>query len=396
LIGDPRGRMKVLVLHSELGVLRGGGENFTRSLFTAFAHRGHRIAAAFAADHQGRYPMPLPPCMEPIPINGWWSSNFGQASLSLIGRYIPDINGCRQEWNRIQGALGWRVFRWHKRRFQSRAERKLAGVWKDFDAVYVHGDAFLAFMAAGNLPTVLRLPGPVTEELVPILLAVHAVCANGDALLRVQSFLDHAIELPVGLNEELFKPGATSVRQRLGWTSQDKVIGYVGRLAHIKGVDLLSAAFREVANDLPAAKLLLVGSGEEEKNLRSDLAKELSRRVVHIERDVDHEQLPEWYRAMDLLVMPSRYENFSNAILEAMACGVSFLAADVGGNRILVKTGAGRLFETESVSSLAACLRRILTCDSELKTRGQLGFSYVQNHYSWSATAERLEQIFLT
>src|SRR5258708_32145532 len=39
--------MKVLVLHSELGVLRGGGENFTRNLFAAFAERGHSVAAAF-------------------------------------------------------------------------------------------------------------------------------------------------------------------------------------------------------------------------------------------------------------------------------------------------------------------------------------------------------------
>ena len=39
--------MNVLVLHSQLGVLRGGGENFTRNLFVAFAARGHKVAAAF-------------------------------------------------------------------------------------------------------------------------------------------------------------------------------------------------------------------------------------------------------------------------------------------------------------------------------------------------------------
>ena len=56
--------MNVLVLHSELGVLRGGGENFSRNLFTAFAERGHRIAAAFVADHNGRYPLPLPSAIQ--------------------------------------------------------------------------------------------------------------------------------------------------------------------------------------------------------------------------------------------------------------------------------------------------------------------------------------------
>jgi glycosyltransferase involved in cell wall biosynthesis len=386
--------MNVLVLHSELGVLRGGGENFTRNLFSAFAQRGHHVAAAFVADRNGKYPLALPASIQPVPICGWWSSTLGEATLAAVGGYLAHHGRCRKEWDRIRAAISWRVFAWHKRRFQRRAEKKLRCFWQRFDAAYVHGDALLAFMAARYLPTVLRLPGPVTEELTQILREVDAVCANGDALLRVQSFLgEHAIELQVGLDEKLFKPGETSVRQRLGWTNRDKVIGYVGRLAHIKGVDLLSAAFRAVANDFPSAKLLLVGSGEQEKNIRSDLAKELSRRVVHIERDVDHENLPEWYRAMDLLVMPSRYENFSNAIIEAMACGVSFLASDVGGNRILAKSGAGILFDAESASALEACLRDVLMCRSQLKLRGQLAFEHVRNHYSWSATADKLENI---
>jgi glycosyltransferase involved in cell wall biosynthesis len=91
--------------------------------------------------------------------------------------------------------------------------------------------------------------------------------------------------------------------------------------------------------------------------------------------------------------MPSRYENFSNALLEGMACGIPFLASDIGGNRILAQTGAGWLFESESTSSLVARLDEILKNSGELKARGKLAFEYVQNHHSWSKTAERLETI---
>ena len=91
--------------------------------------------------------------------------------------------------------------------------------------------------------------------------------------------------------------------------------------------------------------------------------------------------------------MPSRYENFSNALLEAMACGVPFIGSDVGGNRILAETGAGWLFESESESSLVLRLREILSNGSESKPRGRVAIDYVRNHCSWSVTAERLEQI---
>src|SRR5215831_18257048 len=100
--------MKVLVLQSELGVLRGGGENFTRNLFTAFAERGHRIMAAFVADRRRLYPLPLPASIEPIPLAGWWSSNLGQATLSLIGGYIPWKGQFQTTWDRVQEALSWR------------------------------------------------------------------------------------------------------------------------------------------------------------------------------------------------------------------------------------------------------------------------------------------------
>jgi glycosyltransferase involved in cell wall biosynthesis len=386
--------VKVLVLHSELGVLRGGGENFTRNLFAAFAARGHHVAAAFVADRNARYPMPLPTSIEPIPMRGWWSRKLGQATLSSIGSCIPFESRLRREWDRVREAICWRTIMWHNRRFQRRIKHEFARRWGDFDIVYVHGDAILASKVACYRPTVLRLPGPVTDELMPVLRMVHAVCANGDALACLRTFLgDDAIELPIGLNCQIFTPGPASVRPALGWTEQHWVVGYVGRLAHIKGVDLLASAFRDIARTIASARLLIVGSGENETKVRTILAKELASGIVHMQPDVNHEELPQWYRAMDVLVMPSRYENFSNASLEAMACGIPVLASNVGGNRALSETGAGWLFEPESVSALSACLRRIVENRAELKARGEIGARYVRQHYSWAASAERLEKI---
>jgi glycosyltransferase involved in cell wall biosynthesis len=385
--------MKILILHSELGVLRGGGETVTRNLFSALAKRGHRIAAAFVTDRTGNYPIPLPPNIHPMPIRGWWSRQFGQVALAALGRLLAHEGSFRRKWDYVQDAISWRTIRWHNRRFRQRVEQEFKNHWTDFDVVYVHGDALLASKVARYRPTVLRLPGPVTTDLEPTLRAVHAVCANGDALVRIRAFLgDHAIELPIGMDSELFCPGPSSVRSALKWTDKHKVFGYVGRLTRLKGVDLLVTAFCQIRVNLPNARLLIIGKGEMGKTLQSILAEELSQQIVHIEPDLGHAQLPDWYRAMDFLVLPSRYENFSNALLEAIGCGIPVLASDVGGNGILARR-AGSLFEASSVASLSACLRAADQETVSMKTRAQGLSRYVRDHYDWSASARSLESI---
>src|SRR5262245_162210 len=99
--------MKVLLIHSELGVLRGGGENFSRNLFAEFAKRGHQVVAAFVSDPRGWYPLSLPSSIQPVPIRGFWSRNLGQATLSAIGRHLPLNTVSRQIWNRVQQAISW-------------------------------------------------------------------------------------------------------------------------------------------------------------------------------------------------------------------------------------------------------------------------------------------------
>ncbi len=261
--------MKILVIHSELGVLRGGGENFTRNLFQSFTERGHDVWATFIANSSGQYPLALPSTIRPIPLAGHWSRKLGQNTLSTMASWIPGGTGLRTQWERAQEALCWRTVRWHDRRFARRIETEFKCRWHEFDAVYVHGSTVLASNVARYRPTILRLPGPVSADLTSLLRTIPVVCANGDALSKIRELLgDHALELPIGLDGELFKPGPSWVRQRLGWTAKDWVIGYVGRLAYIKGIDLLARTFAKIRQIIPQARLLVIGSGEEQAKLR--------------------------------------------------------------------------------------------------------------------------------
>ena len=294
----------------------------------------------------------------------------------------------------MQDGLDWRVISWHNQRFRARVRQRFADQPSGFDAVYVHCDVLLASDMARHRPTILRLPGPVGDDLAPALRAVHAVCANGDVLARLRHTLgDRAVDLPIGLDDHVFAAGASSIRCRLGWTASHRVVGYVGRLTLLKGVDLLAEAFRELSNRMPDARLLIVGKGDEERTLRAVLANQIASGVVHIESDVEHDALPEWYRAMDLLVLPSRYENFSNAAIEAMGCGVPVMASDVGGNRIIAGSSGAWLFESESIPALKQGLAAVLTDGAELKARGSRVEAAIRGRYSWEATARRLEEI---
>lgn len=386
--------MNVLVVQSELGVLRGGGENFTRNLFSAFAQRGHHVTATFIADPKNKYPIPMPPGIVPLPLAGYWSRKLGQDVLSSIRGWIPERVQLKDTWDRYQEALCWRTVRWHDQRFASRVDIEFHGRWHDFDAIYVHGNSVLAERIARVRPTILRLPGPVSSELAPTLRRIHAVCANGDALRHIRAFLgDHATELPIGLDSNLFQPGPSQERQHLGWSDAEWVIGYVGRLAYIKGVDLLADAFKQLRVSIPHARLLMIGAGEEQGKLREALKEELTRGLARIEADVPHERLADWYRAMNVFVMPSRYENYSNAVLEALACGVPFLGSNVGGNPGLVESHGGCLFEIGSVDALSRALRSM--ADAFRRSEGQETLRSTKPHQvvGWDTTAARLEKI---
>jgi len=384
----------VLILHSELGVLRGGGENFTRNLFGILTKRDYDVSAAFVAPVSGSYEVPLPPRIKAIPLRGFWRRKPGQRALAVIERHVRKNSGLGSALQKLRDALDWRGARWHDLRFQKRVSRRFAGRWTNYDVVYVHSNVGLAAEAAQHRPTVLRLAGPASTDDTTLLRSVPVVCANGDALIRMRSVLGNGVEdLPPGVDFNSFSPTGSCRRDDLGWSAKNKVIGYVGRLSHLKGVDLLGEAFRQVAAKFPEARLILIGHGEQEEDLRHRLAEEIKAGKVHMVPGLSSAELPEWYRTMDVFVLPSRYENFSNALLEAAACGVPAIASDVGGNRIFQKTGELELFECGSATDLARRLSGFLTDSGQRRARA-LAFSKVApQHFSWSASADRFEFI---
>jgi glycosyltransferase involved in cell wall biosynthesis len=118
-----------------------------------------------------------------------------------------------------------------------------------------------------------------------------------------------------------------------------KIVLFVGRLAPIKGVKYLLLAFKDVITAYPDSILLIIGSGSDKREYELFAENLGIKEKVKFLGYVSHDKLPNYYNIADVYVLPSLREEFSNTIMEAMACGVPVVATDVGGNPYLIKNG---------------------------------------------------------
>jgi glycosyltransferase involved in cell wall biosynthesis len=103
----------------------------------------------------------------------------------------------------------------------------------------------------------------------------------------------------------------------------------------------------------------------------------------------------EWLQAMDIFVLPSLSEAFSNSLMEAMACGCCAVASDVGGNPELVRHGeTGMLFEPRNATALCGVLRTLVENESLRRRLAAAGAQTVRERFSIESAAERMTEIY--
>ncbi|NDA80894.1 MAG: glycosyltransferase, partial [Actinobacteria bacterium] len=181
------------------------------------------------------------------------------------------------------------------------------------------------------------------------------------------------------------------------------ILAFVGRVQPHKGPDVLISAAGEMVKHDPVLRskleVLIIGgvsggSGDELNRLKS-LARFLgiADRVRFIP-PVTREELPHWYRAADLVCVPSHSESFGLVALEAQACGTPVVAAAVGGLRTAVADGfSGSLVDGHDARSWSAVLTRLL---QEPQRRVALSMGALQHarRFGWEATARGTIDIY--
>jgi glycosyltransferase involved in cell wall biosynthesis len=108
----------------------------------------------------------------------------------------------------------------------------------------------------------------------------------------------------------------------------------------------------------------------------------------------DHAALPPFLAAADAIVFPSAREQFGQALVEAMACGLPAVAASSFGARTIVEPGTGWLVPPDDVDALASALVEVVNHDAERARRGPRARESVLRRYAWPLVAERAAAAF--
>jgi D-inositol-3-phosphate glycosyltransferase len=255
-------------------------------------------------------------------------------------------------------------------------------------------------------------PEPVARAIgeEQIVAGARALIANTDAeaanlVSLYNACPDRVHVVSPGVDLEHFAPGGgrREARVQLGLDKDSLILAFVGRIQPHKGPDVLISAAAEMIKHDPVIKsrlqILIIGgvsggNGDELHRLQS-LARFLGvhDRVKFIP-PVSRAELPHWYRAADLICVPSYSESFGLVALEAQACGTPVVAAAVGGLRTAVADGfSGSLVDGHDARSWSAVLTRLLQ-EPQRRIALSMGALEHARRFGWEATARGTIDIY--
>jgi D-inositol-3-phosphate glycosyltransferase len=261
-------------------------------------------------------------------------------------------------------------------------------------------------LAEGEVPEpMIRVQGETQ-----VVAAADALVANTDAeaaslVSLYEACPDNVLVVSPGVNLKVFTPGAgrTAAREVVGLDKDSHIITFVGRIQPHKGPEVLIRSIAELVSHSPhlRTKLItnIIGGASGANQSEVERLKELSTwlgidDVVRFAPPVPREELPQWYRASDLVCVPSYSESFGLVALEAQACGTPVVATAVGGLRTAVADGiSGVLVDGHDPRAWSSVLARLL---QEPQRRVLLSMGAIEHasHFGWDATSRGTLDIY--
>jgi D-inositol-3-phosphate glycosyltransferase len=330
----------------------------------------------------------------------------GHGTLTKEQLPIP-ISGLSQEFSRIMRTENYDVI--HSHYWLSGKVAMPAA--KELGIPLVHTMHTMARvknlnLAEGETPEpMIRVQGETQ-----VVAAASALIANTDAeaasLVSLYDACPDTVHVvSPGVDLYTFTPGESrsAARDQIGQPQDALIVSFVGRIQPHKGPEVLIRATSELVKHSPLLrhKLIvnIVGGASGANTEEVDRLKELTTwlaidDVVRFSPPIPREDLPQWYRAADLVVVPSYSESFGLVALEAQACGTPVIATAVGGLRTAVADGiSGVLVDGHDPKAWSSVISRLL---QEPQRRVLLSMGAVEHasHFGWDVTARGTLDIY--
>jgi glycosyltransferase involved in cell wall biosynthesis len=231
-----------------------------------------------------------------------------------------------------------------------------------------------------------------------VLSADHAASVSYLARLQREQ-ADKLIEMPNGVDAELFSPGEDSsgLRERLGIPEDAVVAAFVAtldRAHHFKRVDVAIDALARM--EMTDVHLVVAGGGELLDGFREQASAAGVGDRVHFLGAVPHAELPNVLRAADLFLLTTEPpESFGIVLIEAMACGLPAIATDYPGVAAVVDDGeTGTLVERGNAGAVAAALTALASQPQVRAEMGDRGRKKAVREWSWPKLVDRMDAAY--
>jgi glycosyltransferase involved in cell wall biosynthesis len=189
-----------------------------------------------------------------------------------------------------------------------------------------------------------------------------------------------------------------SIRDSLGLSVDDIVIGTIGQVSHGKGVDVLLQAARMLSPRWDRVRLVFIGPERRgQARFADDMMKlaeepDLAGRVQFLGSRSD---VPDLLASMDVFVLPTRAEALPIVILEAMAAGVPVVASRVGGiPEMITSSDTGWLVDPITPEAFATAIAEVLQLEDRGRSVGQRGSRSLRGRFDHATVRERLQGVY--
>ena len=216
---------------------------------------------------------------------------------------------------------------------------------------------------------------------------------------------DKTFVVPPGVDLTTYKVGhgKKAARKKLNIKDDSLMLSFVGRIQPHKGPEVLIRAVAEMVKHNPGLrsklKTVIIGGASGNGSQEPDRLKGLTiflgiSDVVEFVPPAQREELSDWYRASDLVCVPSYSESFGLVALEAQACGTPVVATAVGGLRTAVADGiSGSLVDGHDPRAWSAVISRLLM-EPERRLLLSMGAIEHASHFGWDATARGILDVY--